>query len=444
MNATLIFAAVACLQDSGRLTLTDAVDRALRTHPTVASARAQRDRAAAEVGEATATRSPRVSLDAAVNQFQLPMVVAPLHGFDPRNPPLFDRTLVQSGLTAAWTAFDFGARSAYIRAEHALEDAAGESLASAEQDMVQRTVSAYLDVLTAREMLVAQDQRLGALEAESRRVGQLLASGKAARVEGLRVDAEVQRAQADRIGGAARLDDAEHALAQLVDRPFESMRGLALPELRLADSTLAGPRTDTLTTSLQNRARLTNPQLHALEQRVRAAQAAVTAQRATGMPEIRLSSSFVDRGRARGDFAAEWQVGLAVSYAVYGGGSHESTVRKTGADERIASEQLRLARLDVNRGVDRALSALRETHARVAALQSAVQQLAEVSRIERLSLDVGSGTQSDFLAAEANLLGARASLIQAQHAEIAARVELARILGELSREWLARTVESTP
>jgi hypothetical protein len=32
-------------------------------------------------------------------------------------------------------------------------------------------------------------------------------------------------------------------------------------------------------------------------------------------------------------------------------------------------------------------------------------------------------------------------LIEAQHAEIAARVELARILGDLSREWLARTVE---
>ena len=114
---------------------------------------------------------------------------------------------------------------------------------------------------------------------------------------------------------------------------------------------------------------------------------------------------------------------------------------KASADERIASEQLRLARLDVNKGIDRALAALRETHARVAALESAVQQSSEVSRIEKLSLDVGSGTQSDFLTAEANLLAARAALIEAHHAEIAARVELARILGDLSREWLARTVE---
>jgi len=95
----------------------------------------------------------------------------------------------------------------------------------------------------------------------------------------------------------------------------------------------------------------------------------------------------------------------------------------------------------VEQGVDQALAALRQAHARVAALQSAVEQSAEVARIERLSLEVGSGTQTDYLAAEANLLSARAGLIEARHAEIGARVELARIIGELSRDWLARIVE---
>jgi outer membrane protein TolC len=71
-----------------------------------------------------------------------------------------------------------------------------------------------------------------------------------------------------------------------------------------------------------------------------------------------------------------------------------------------------------------------------------VAQSEEVSRIERLSLTVGSGTQSDYLAAEANLFRARASLVEAQNAEVVARVELARIAGELSLDWLARTVET--
>ena len=91
--------------------------------------------------------------------------------------------------------------------------------------------------------------------------------------------------------------------------------------------------------------------------------------------------------------------------------------------------------------LDHALAAVREAHARAIALQSAVDQSAEVARIEQLSIDVGSGTQTEFLDAEANLLSVRSSLTQAQHAEMSARVDLARLLGELSRDWLARTME---
>ncbi|MDO8667184.1 MAG: TolC family protein, partial [Gemmatimonadales bacterium] len=78
------------------------------------------------------------------------------------------------------------------------------------------------------------------------------------------------------------------------------------------------------------------------------------------------------------------------------------------------------------------------------ALRSAVEQSEEVARIERLSLEVGSGTQTDYLDAEANLLRARASLIEARHAEISARIELARIAGELSPDWITTKVTHGP
>ena len=78
-------------------------------------------------------------------------------------------------------------------------------------------------------------------------------------------------------------------------------------------------------------------------------------------------------------------------------------------------------------------------------LERATLAQEEVVRIERLSLDVGSGTQSDYLDAEAGLLRARASLVEARHAAVTARIELARITGELSLDWLTRTlVESRP
>ena len=439
---TLLLLAGVALQDTTRLTLGQTIDRALVSYPTIAAARAQRDRVSADLGDAKATRLPRVSLDGSLFRFQEPNVVAPLHGFDPTNPPLFNRTLIQSGISFNWTVLDFGNRSSQVRAQRALGGAADAAVSTAEQQLIGRTVNGYLRVLTARDVLRAQDQRLTALASASDRMRQLLAEGKAARVDGLRVDAEAQRAQADRIAAASQVDLAEHDLAQLADLPFEAVRGSPLTELRLTDTAVAADTSGALRSSVVSRARSSSTEIQEMEQRSRAAGAGLSAARATWFPEVRVSGAYIDRGRWLDDFSAEWQVGVAVSYPLFTGGSRTSRIHRAAADERAATEQLRAAGLNVELAVDRSLAALRESHARVTALKTAVEQSTEVVRIERLSLDVGSGTQTEYLDAEANLLRASASLIEARHAEISARVELARITGELSREWLARTVES--
>jgi outer membrane protein TolC len=105
---------------------------------------------------------------------------------------------------------------------------------------------------------------------------------------------------------------------------------------------------------------------------------------------------------------------------------------------------VRIVRLSTEQQVDEAQSNRDEARARVVALEAAVSQAAEVARITQLARDVGEGTQTDYLIAEANLFRARSSLVQARHAVIAARVELARVLGELSRPWIASSLESLP
>ncbi|MSR06477.1 MAG: TolC family protein [Gemmatimonadetes bacterium] len=445
MNVLLFFAAMQIsTPDSTRLTLIDAVNRALKSYPTVAVARAQRDRASADLGDARANWLPRLWLDASLMRFQEPMVVQPLHGLGPGVTPLFDRTLIQAGVSLGYTLFDFGTRSARVRAQRAMEGAADAALSNAELMLAARVVNAYLRVLTARALLIAQDQQLARLNSEADRVQKLLAEGKAARIESLRVDAEAKRAKADRIAGESQLDVAEHDLAQLADLPWESIHGGALQSVRLADTTLTVDAGTATRAALVQRAHDNAPESLELRSRAVAVRASLSAAKATRLPEFRLTSAYIDRGRAWADFAAEWQVGVAVSYPLFTGGSRTSAIHRADADARTVDAQQKAVELGVDQGVDRTLAALRESHARVAALESAAEQSAEVVRIERLSLEVGSGTQSDYLEAEANLLRARAGLIEARHAEVSARVELARILGEITPEWLARTVESQP
>lgn len=429
-------------QDASTLTLSQAVDHALASHPTVAVARAQRDRALADLGDAHSARRPRVTLDASFTQFQEPMVVLPLHGFDPRFPPLFDRSLVQSGVSVGWTVYDFGQRAARIHAQDALGDAADAGLSTAQRQIVARTAAAYIRVLTARGVLSAHDQRIAALTAAGSRVRQLVAEGKAARLEQLRVDAATKSAEADRIASASQLAVAESELAQLTQLPAATIQRAAFPALQLTDAAYATDTSASLRAELVARAFTSSSELAELDGRSRAASAGSAAARTLRYPEIRANGAFVDRGRLAGDFAGEWQLGLGLSYPLYTGGTREHSIARAAADEHTASAQIRIAQLNIETGIDRTLASLREAHARAAALQSAVDQSAEVARIEQLSLDVGSGTQTDFLDAQATLLRARASLVEAQNAALSARVELARVIGELSREWLARTMGS--
>jgi outer membrane protein TolC len=443
MIAALIVAAALQAQDTTALTLMAAVDRALARYPSVEAARARAEGAAADVGAARAARLPRLSFDASVSRFEEPMVVAPLHGFDLTNPPLFDRTLVQPQVSFSWTLLDLG-RESRIRAQQALGQAADAGVSSVETQLVARVVDAYLHVLAARDELAAQDQRLAALTAESRRTEQLLAQGKAARVDALRVDAAAKRARADRIASAAQVEVAEHELGQLAGLPYAAVHGAPLTALTLADTTLAADTTGAERESLVDRALSASPDLLELEQRARAAGAGLTAARAAWIPQIRANGAYIDYGSWGGTFSPQWQVGVTLSYPIFTGGSRVSAIRRAAADDRAATEQLRGGRLSVEHGVDQVLAALREAHARVAALRSAVEQSDEVTRIERLSLDVGSGTETDYLDAEAALWSARAGLIQARHAEISARVQLARMTGELSRDWLAQALERIP
>ena len=443
MIAPLLAAAALAAQDGARLTLAHALQRALDRYPTVAAARAGLDQAAAAAAEAGAARLPRIGFDASLTRSQEPNIVYPLHGlsFAPgaaSSMPVFDETLGQAALGLSWTLWDFGARGGRIRAARAVEDAAGASLEAARAALAGRVAVAYLRVLTAHGVLAAQNQRLAALEAEADRVRRLMAVGRAARVEMLRIEAEVLRARADRIGGEAALDIAERDLAQLAGVPADEARAALLQPLRLADTTAAAPDR----AAVLARAMGSNPDLSQARLAADAGRAGLAAARATRFPELRLSGSWVDRGSANHEFRGEWTTAVQLSYPIFTGGQRAGAIRRADADYRARAEQLRLAELSVEQAVDRALAALREAHARVAALTQAAAQLDEVVRIRRLALETGSGTQTEYLGAETDLLRARASAVEARHAEIAARVELARVSGELTPAWLTGAVQA--
>jgi outer membrane protein len=419
---------------SAALPLEEAAARALATHPAVGIARAHEDEATALAGEAAAARWPSLRFSAAATQYEDPMGVAPIHGFTPEAIPPFDRTHLNAGLGLNYTVFDGGARGGRIDRARSVAGAAGAALTASEQRLVARVARTYLEALGRREVLAAHDRRLAALAAERERATRLRTAGRAAQVEVLRVEAAIASAEAERVRLAATLEVAEQDLARLIGGGVEEARASRLVPVALADTTI--PSREDLLATAQARSPAGE------EARARAAAAAAGREVARGArwPAVDLFGNWIDRNSDDEDLPPEWSAGVQMSLPLFTGGAITQRIASADAAERGAGEELRLTELEIAADVDRAHTIYLEAHALVRSLETAVLRYAEVTRIEKLALDAGSGTQTDYLDAEADLLSAQARLTEAQNAEIVARIELARVSGELDRAWLARTV----
>jgi outer membrane protein TolC len=423
--------------DTATLTLSAAVQHALAAYPELQAAEATASGAHAAAGRLIAQRLPQLAAQGNVSRFQDPMIVAPLHGLNLQAaPPAFDQTLIQGGLNASYTLFDGGARGARIHGARARAAAADDRVHASSADVIAGTAQAYLEVLTAQAVLAAETQGVTALTAERDRVQQQLDVGNAARVALLRVEAALATAEAGRISATTSLDDAERELARRLGVDPAEARAARLVPVRIADTTVPGRD------ALLRQADDANPDLRAARRQEEAATWTRRAAVAAWLPHLDLVGGYLVYGSGAGDFSGEWQAGVRLSYPIFTGGARSSAVTEAGAEAAAASAKVRLAEIATANAVDRALSAVRDAAARTAAVEAAVAHLEEVVRIERLSLETGEGTETDFLQSEADLRGARANLARTRATAVFARVSLARLTGTLTPAWITAALET--
>jgi len=148
-----------------------------------------------------------------------------------------------------------------------------------------------------------------------------------------------------------------------------------------------------------------------------------------------------DFGALAGDHTQEWQGALRFSYPLFTGGARDGERERAIAEELRASEALRNMELAVDQEVEEALAVVVEKRARREALERAVDQAAEVARIEALALEVGAGVQTNFLRAQAELFQSQAALAETRHGETMAGIQLVRVMGELTLAWVQENME---
>lgn len=423
------------------LELREAVARALGHDPEVAATRATSAAARAGHGRAKAAWWPEVGLSGSLTRYQEAMIVSPIHDFAPGETPAFDETLIRGGGYLRWTVFDGGGRTARVRRAGLEASAAEAGLDGAAQALIAEVAGAYLDVLGAVRVLAVHDRRLAALEAETDRVLQLREVGRAAEVEVLRVEAAVAAARADRVVVASELDLARRELARLMGAPPEEPGERGLVPVRLAPTAPEARLPDRA--ELAARAVEASPAVERARRLETAAEAGLSLARSVRWPDLQLFGDWIDHAGLDSDHNLEWSAGLRFSVPLFTGGRVGEGIAAARAETDAARERLRAAVAGTERAVDRTVSRVEEADARVTSLETAVARAREVTRIERLRLEVGTGTQTDYLDAEAELLSVEAALVEARHAGVRARVELARASGRLGPGWIEENLEGT-
>jgi TolC family type I secretion outer membrane protein len=423
--------------ETGGLTLIESIDRALEEYPSVGAAKAGVDQAGASVGEALSSWLPSLNFGATATEYSDPMPVYPIHGFTLSSIPPFNDRTGQYGITLGYTLFD-GGRFANVRLARERKESAHATFEESRQNLIAQVVGSYLDVLSAREVLAAHEHRVTALESEMSRVTQFFQQERAARIEVLRAEASLASAQADYVQAREGLSVALRELALLIGDDQEEASALAPFKVTLVD-TWTPDRDDILTKAL-----LANPAVRRAKSNSAAARAGFAVARSARFPRLDLAGNYFNMGDFVGNRVNEWNAEAMLSFPLFTGGMVSKRIAGAKAAEQGAEEELRLAEYGVRQQVDRALAALEESRARVESLSRTVDASEEVVKIEKLMLDAGSGTQTDFLDSEAGLVVAHASLADARHREIMAHVELARITGELNREWISYHLENRP
>lgn len=420
------------------LTLSKAVSRALEEYPAIRASRASHQEAEATLGINSATYLPLVKLNASATQFEKPMIVTPLHSFGLSQVPQFDQTLYQGGLMVNYLLFDGGVRNARVQQARAQLDSADTDLSVVIQDVIARVVSTYLAILTNQKILEGHNQRINALKAELSRVQQFYKAGRSPRVDILKVQASIANAQADQVKNIEKLNLSNKELSHLLNVSLEEIKYSKLVPVGLSNPFLDPQE------NLKKEGGQSSLSVKQARHKIEIADAGLGAARGGRWPDLNLVGNYLYFGSSQSEKAVEWQAGAQLSYVLFNGGAIRLEMARAEAVKQNALERLRLAEIQTQQEIDRAVSAIEEAHARVESLETSVERLEEVARIEKLQLETGSVTETDYLNAETDLLVARNNLIETRYSEISAYVELRHVTGHLNLRWLTETVKDLP
>jgi outer membrane protein len=389
-----------------RLTVEEAVARAIAASPRLARLSALEAAAEAQARGARADRWPQVDLGAGYTRRS---EVPELTIFAPTGdtakpverivvfPNIQDNWRLRAGVALPiWTGGRIGGQ---IDAAEQGQTAAGEDLRAGRADLVLETKTAYWSLVTARESLRVLQDEMRAYDAHLADTRNRERFGMAARNEVLAVQVERDRVELERLRAEVGSDLAEANLRRLLDLPPAARVEPAEP---LAAA--PGPRPDV--EALVAEAQAGRAERKALAARAAAAEATAGAEHGTRLPQVTLAGGYTYANPNRdivpptADWKDTWDVGVGLSWSVFDRGKRSASEARARAQADAAREQLRELDRTIRLEVTQRSLELRTAEARLVVAERSVESAAESRRVAGDRYREGVIPSSELLDAE--------------------------------------------
>jgi len=413
-----------------RLTLSDAVTRAVETSHRLAEARARQQGAEATARVRQAADQPTVTASGGytrtnhVDVFGIPQPDGSLRVVYPDIPDNY-RTRVE----AQWPIYTGGRADALERAARAEAGATEQDLRAARADLRLEVVRAYWALVTATEAVRVLEEALARADAHLRDVRSQFDVGLVPPNDVLSVEAQRSREEMQLIEARNQRESSATDLRRLtglaLDAPLVAVENLEAPS--------AAPAA--VNAALIGEALNARPERQALELRIDGAADRTRAAAAGRLPAVAFIGG-VDYANPnarifpRDDtWRRSWDVGVNVSWALWDAGRTKAEMAEAAAAQTAARERLAefdsLASAEVRqRSLD-----LDSSHAVVRASADAVRSATEARRVVTERFNVGVATSTDVLDAQLALLQAELDRTRALAGVRLAEARLERALG---------------
>jgi TolC family type I secretion outer membrane protein len=403
-------------------TLHDALASAYRNNPTLQAAREGAEAADENTYQALATFLPQISVNGTFGKndtdTQFPF------SSTPREEHLDPQSV---SVEAVQSVFSGGRRIGQLRMARAQSRAAHEDQRGAEQEVLLRAVTAYVDVRHAEEVLRILRENVELLDNQVAGARLRFQEGDVTRTDIAQAEARRAAALGDQASGTASLESARAVYTQLIGRAPEELEAPPDPP----------DLPDNIETAIEE-ALSRNPDLRQSQYAARVARAQISIERSTLLPQISIvARASGDRDiNGRGVRTEGSSLAAQFSVPLFEGGFGFSRIRQSSHTYRRARAQSEEVRRFVVASVTAAwndrLAALQTVETARTQLNAATFALDGVQQ-EQLE---GQRTTIDVLNAHQEFLAAQLAVVRAERDAYVAAHRLLQAIGGLDPDAL--------